>query len=107
MGTSNHFADMNKVYVHTETTHKEQLAIRLWHMRGGPNSCRWQLRPRLKEAERKFSAEPWQYKKDQFQALVDQLETLPTKISNPRHHNEDGSRNPFTERRTKLTPISG
>jgi hypothetical protein len=32
MERSNHLVDMNKVYVHTKTTHKEQPAIRLRYM---------------------------------------------------------------------------
>ena len=57
--------------MHTETAHKEQLAIRLWHMSGGPDSFRRQPRPRFAEAEGKFIVEHWQYKEDQFQAMRD------------------------------------
>jgi hypothetical protein len=32
MGKSDHLANMNKVYMHTKTTHKEQLTICLRHM---------------------------------------------------------------------------
>jgi hypothetical protein len=39
MGRSDHFADMNEVYVRMEIAHKEQTTIRLWHMNGGPNGC--------------------------------------------------------------------
>jgi hypothetical protein len=33
MGRSNHLADMNEVYVHMKTAHKEQSAIHLQHMK--------------------------------------------------------------------------
>jgi hypothetical protein len=101
MGRSNRFVDMNEVYTHIKTTCKEQLAIRLWHMSSGPNGCHRQPRPQLVEVEGKFNAKPWQYKDDQFQALEDQLETSPTRISNSRGHKGNGSRNPCTERRTQ------
>jgi hypothetical protein len=96
MGRSNRFADMNEVYVHIETIHKEQPAIRLW-----PKGCRRQPRPRFTEVEGKSNAEPWQYKEDQFQTMRDQIEDLTTQLSNLCRHNEDGSRNLFTEHRTQ------
>jgi hypothetical protein len=51
------------------------------------------------KAEGKFIAERWQYKEDQFWAMRDQIEDLTTQLSNLCCHNEDGSRNPFKERR--------
>jgi hypothetical protein len=83
--------------MHTETAQKEQPAIRLWHMSGGPNSYHCQPRPRFAKAEGKFIVECWQYKV-QFRAIRDQIEDLTTQLSNLCRHNEDGSRNPFTER---------
>jgi hypothetical protein len=79
---------------------KEQLAIRLRHMSGGPNDCRRQPRLRFAVAKGKSNAEPWQYKGDQFRALEDQLETSPTQISNLCRYKGNGSRNPFVERQT-------
>jgi hypothetical protein len=78
MGRNNRFANMNKVYAHTEIARKEQLAIRLWHISSGPNGYCCQPRPQLMQAKGQFNAKPWQYKEDQFWALEDQLETLPT-----------------------------
>jgi hypothetical protein len=78
-----------------KTTRKEQPAIRLRRMGGGPNDCRCQPRPRFVMAGGKFNAKPWQYKRDQFWALEDQFETLPTQISNLCHHNGNESRNPL------------
>jgi hypothetical protein len=69
-------------------------------MSGGPNSSRRQPRPRFVEVESKFIVERWQYKEDQFQAMRDQVEVLTTQLSDLCHHDEDGSRNPFTECRT-------
>ena len=66
MGRSNCFADMDGVYVHMETTRKEQLVICLRHMSGGSDSCRRQPRPQFAEVEGKFITERWQYKEDQF-----------------------------------------
>ena len=51
-------------------------------------------------AEGKIKAETRQYKEDQFRALEDCHEASPTQISNLYHHNRNGSRNPFAERRT-------
>ena len=99
MGRSNHFAEMNKVYAYTETTRKEQLAIYLRHMGGGPNDCRRQPRPQFAVAEGKTKAETRQYKEDQFRALEDRREASPTQISNLYRHKENGSRNPSVERR--------
>jgi hypothetical protein len=101
MGRSNRFADMNKVYVHMETAHKEQPAIRLRHMGRGPNDCRRQPRPQFAVAEGQTKAETRQCKKDQFRALEDRCEASPTQISNLYRHNEYGSRNPSAERRTQ------
>jgi hypothetical protein len=100
MGMSNRFADMNEVYVHTETTCKEQPAIRLRHMGRGPNDCRRQPRPQFAVAEGQTKAETQQCKKDQFWALEDQCEASPTQISNLYRHNEHGSRNSSAEHRT-------
>jgi hypothetical protein len=33
MGRSDYLADMNEVYMHTKTIHKEQPVICLWHMK--------------------------------------------------------------------------
>jgi hypothetical protein len=84
---------MNKVYVHTETTRKEPPAIRLL-----PSGCHHQPIPRFAEAEGKFIAETRQQMEEQFAALEDQLETLPTQISNMGGHNGNGSRNPSAKR---------
>jgi hypothetical protein len=96
---SDHFAYMNEVHVRTETTRKEQLVIRLRHMKGGPNGCRCQPRLRFVEAEGKSNVEWWQYKEDQFKAMRDQIEDLIAGISNMCSHKGSGSRNPFAERR--------
>jgi hypothetical protein len=97
MGRSNHFVDMDEVYVHTETAHKEQPAIRLRHMSGGSDSCHRQQRLRFTEAEGKFIVERWQHKEDQFWAMRDQIEDLTPQLSNLRGHKGSGSRNPCTE----------
>jgi hypothetical protein len=100
MGRSNHFADMNEVYVHTETAHKEQPAICLRHMSGGSNNCRCQPRPRFVEVEGKFIAEL---------KLKISLSKYPTFVITMRMDLE--TRLPSAERREvstlcKLTPIS-
>jgi hypothetical protein len=100
MGRSNRFADMYKVYVDTETTRKEQLAIRLRHMGHGPNDCRRQPRPQFAVAEGKSKVETQKYKEDQFRALEDRHEASPTQISNLYRHNGNESRHPSAERRT-------
>ena len=101
MGKSNLFADMSKVYMHMETACKEQLAIHLWHMSGGSDSCHCQPRPRFAEAKGKFIAKSWQYKEDQFGAMRDQIEDLTIQLSNLRGLKGSGSRNPCTERQTQ------
>ena len=80
MGRSNRFADMNEMSMHTKTTRKEQPAIRLWHMSGGPNGSRCQPISWFAKAEGKFIAETRQHMEEQFAALEDQLETSPTQI---------------------------
>ena len=100
MGRSNRFADMNEVYTCTKIARKEQSAICLRHMSHEPNDYRRQPRPQFAVAEGKTKAETQQYKEDQFRALEDQREALPTQISNLYRHNGNGSRNPFAERRT-------
>jgi hypothetical protein len=100
MGRSNRFVDMNEVYAHTKTARKEQPAICLRHRGRGPNDCRHQPRPQFMVAEGKTKAETWQYKEDQFRALEDRREALPTQISNLYRHNGNGSRNPSAECRT-------
>jgi hypothetical protein len=99
MGRSNLFEDMNEVYVHTETTRKEQPAICLRHMSDGLDSCR-QPRPRFVEDEGKFIAERLQYKEDQFRVMRNQIEDLTTQLSNLRGHKGSGSRNLYTECQT-------
>ena len=101
MERSNRFANMNEMYVHAETSCKEQLAIHLRHMSGGPNSCCRQPKLRFAKAEDKFTAEHWQYKDDQFRAIRDQIEDLTIQLSNLCRHNEDGSRNRFIECQTQ------
>ena len=91
---------MNKVYAHTETARKEQPAICLRHMSGGPNGCRCQPRPQFAKAEGKFNVETRQHMEEPFTALEDQLETSPTQISNLCHHKGNGSRNPYVEHQT-------
>jgi hypothetical protein len=100
MGRSNRFADMYEVYAHTETTRKEQPAIRLRYMGCGPNNCRRQPRPQFAVAEGKTKAKTRQYKEDQFRALEDRREASPTQILNLYRHNGNGSKNPSAERRT-------
>jgi hypothetical protein len=87
--------------VNTETTRKEQPAIRLQHMSDGSDSCCRQPRPRFVETEGKFIVERWQYKEDQFWAMRDQIEDLTIQLSNLHGHKGSGSRNPCTERRTQ------
>jgi hypothetical protein len=90
MGRSNCCVDMNEVQLRKETTHKEQPAICLWHMSGGPTSCRRQPRPRFVEVKGKSIAERWQH-------VEDQIEGLTTPLSNMGGHNGNGSRNLFAE----------
>jgi hypothetical protein len=97
MGRSNRLANMNEVYAHIEIAHKEQAAIRLRHIGGGPNDDRHQPRLQLVVAEGKSKAETRQYKEDQFRALEDRCEASPTQISNLYRHKGNGSRNPFAE----------
>ena len=97
MGRSNHFVDMNEVYAHTKTAHKEQPAIHLRHIGRGLNDCRRQPRPQFTVAEDKTNAKTQQYKGDQFRALEDQSKASPTQISNLYRHNKNGSRNPSAE----------
>jgi hypothetical protein len=85
--------------VHTKTAHKEQPAIRIWHMGSGPNGCRLQPIPLFAKTEGKFITETQQHMEEQFEALEDQLETSPTQISNMGGHKGNGSRNPSVERR--------
>ena len=101
MGKSNRFAEMDEVYVHMETTRKEQPAICLRYMSGGSDNCRRQPRLQLAEAEGKFIAKCWQHEEDQFRAMWDQIEDLTTQLSNLCGHKGSGSRNPCTERRTQ------
>ena len=98
MGKSNRFADMDEVYVHTETTCKEQPTICLRHISGGLGNCCRQPRPQFMEAEGKFIVECWQYKEDQFWAMRDQIGDLTTQLSNLRGHKGSGSKNLCTER---------
>ena len=81
----------------TEIARKEQPVIRLWHMSGGPNGCLGQPIPRFAETKGKFILETWQYKDDQFWALEDQSEALPTQISNLCCHKRNGSKNPLAK----------
>jgi hypothetical protein len=99
MGRSNHFVEMDVVYVNTETAHKEQPAIHLRHMSGGLDNCRRQPRPQFAEVEGKSIDERWQHKEDQLWAMGDHIEDLTTQLSNLRGHKGSGSRNPCTERR--------
>jgi hypothetical protein len=87
--------------VHMETARKEQRAIHLRHMSSESDNCRCQPRPRFAKAEGKFIVECWQYKKDQFQALRDQIKDLTTQLSNLCDHKGSGSRNLCTEHRTQ------
>jgi hypothetical protein len=98
---SNHFVEMDEVYVHMETARKEQPTIHLRHMSGGLNSCRRQPRSRFAGAEGKFIAKHWQHKEDQFRAMRDQIEDLTRQLSNLRGYKGSGSRNPCTEGRTQ------
>jgi hypothetical protein len=101
MERSNRFLEMDEVYMHMETTHKEQPAIRLRDMSGGSDSCHRQPRPRFTEKEGKSIVERWQHKEDQLWAMRDQIEDLTTQLSNLRGHKGSGSRNPCIERRTQ------
>jgi hypothetical protein len=58
MGRSNRLADMNEVHVCTETARKEQLVT-------------W-----------------WLHMEEQFEAIRDQFEALPTQLSNMGGHNK-------------------
>ena len=69
---------MSEVYAHTEAARREQLTIHLRHMGHGLNGCHRQPRLQLAAAEGKIKAETRQYKEDQFQALEDRREALPT-----------------------------
>jgi hypothetical protein len=89
-----------QVYAYTETTRKEQPAIRLRHMGRGPNDCRRQPRLQFAVAEGKSKAKTRQYKEDQFRALEDRCEASPTQISNLYRHNGNESKHPSAERRT-------
>jgi hypothetical protein len=64
MRRGNHFANMNEVQVHTEIACKEQLAT-------------W-----------------WQHMEEQFKAMRDQFEALPTRLSNVSGHNKGYHRPP-------------
>jgi hypothetical protein len=64
MEKGNRFANMNEVQVRTETTRKEQLAT-------------W-----------------WQHMEEQFEAMKDQFEAFPTRLSNMGGHNEHHHRLP-------------
>jgi hypothetical protein len=70
-------------------------------MSSGSNNCRCQPKPRFAEEEGKFIVERWQYKKDQFWAMRDQIEDLTTQLSNMHGHKGSGYRNPCTERPTQ------
>jgi hypothetical protein len=97
MGRSNRFANMNEMYVRMKIACKEQPAILLWHMSGGPNGCRRQPIPRFVEVEGKSIVEHWLYKEDQFKVMRDQIKDLTTQIFNLCGHKGSGSRNQFTE----------
>jgi hypothetical protein len=99
MGRSDCLADMNKVYVRIEATHKEHPVIHLKHIGGGPNGCRRQPRPRFGEVEGKFITDRWQHMEEQFAAMGDQIEAFTTRLSNMGGHNGNGFENPFVERR--------
>jgi hypothetical protein len=101
MRKSDHLANMNEMYVCTETARKEQPTVYLWHMNGGPKDCRCQPKPRFAEAEGKSNIEWWQYKEDRLKPIRDQIEDLTTQVSDWGHHNGNGSRNLFIERRTQ------
>jgi hypothetical protein len=128
MGRSDRLVNMNEVYVHTKTTHKEQPAICLRHMEekfggltvpkkgractqhgvltnqladmDGPNVHRRQPRPRYAGAEDKLIAETRQHMEEQFTVLGDQNRVLTTQFSNMGGHNGDGFGEPFVERGT-------
>jgi hypothetical protein len=128
MERSDRLADMNKVYVHTKSARKEQLAICLRHMEerfggltvpkkgrvctqhgvptnhladmDGPNIHRCQPRLWYTGAEDKFIVEHRRHMEEQFTVLGDQIKALTTQLSNMGGHNGNGSRNPSTERRT-------
>jgi hypothetical protein len=128
MGRGNYLADMNEVYVHMKTTHKKQLAIRLWHMEekfggltvpkkgrartqhgvptdqladmDGLNVRRRQPRPRYAGAEDKRITETRLHMEKQFTVSGDQIKALTTQFSNMGGHNGDGSGDPFAERGT-------
>jgi hypothetical protein len=123
MKRSNHLADMNKVYVYTKATRKEQPAIRLQHMEerfggltvqkkgrahtqngvpidhlanmDGPNVRHHQPRPRYEKVKDKFIVETRQHMKEKFVVIGDQIEALTTRLSNMGGHNWDGSKDPF------------
>jgi transposase len=113
--------------VHTKTAYKEQLAIRLRHMEekfgglimrkkgrvrtqhgvptdhladmDGSNICRRQPRSWYTGAKDKLIAAYRQHM-EQLTVLGDQIKALAIQISNMCGHNENGSRNLFTEHET-------
>ena len=126
MGRSDHLANMNEVYVHSKTAHKEQPAICLWHMEerfggltvskkgractqhgvptdhladmDGPNIRRRQPKPWYMGAGDKFIVEYRRHMEEQFMVLGDQIKALTTQLSNMGGHNGNGSGDPSAER---------
>ena len=127
MGISDYLANMNEVYVHMKTAHKEQPEIRLWHVEekfsgltvpkkgrahtqhgvptdhladiDGPNIHRHKLRSWYTGVGDKFIAKYRRHMEEQFTVLEDQIKALATQISNLYGHKGSGSRNPFAKRR--------
>jgi hypothetical protein len=127
MGRGNCLANINKVYIHTKTARKEQLAIRLLMEEklggltvpkkgrartqhgvptnqlvdmDGPNVRHRQPRPCYVGAEDKLITETRRHTEEQFTVLGDQIRAITTQFSNMGGYNGNGSRNPFTEHRT-------
>jgi hypothetical protein len=86
MGRRNCLVDMNKVYINTKTTSREQPTICLRHIGGGPNNSRRQPRQRFIGVEGKSIAKCWPYKEDQLRVMRDQIEDLTTQLSNLQGH---------------------
>jgi hypothetical protein len=125
MGRSDCLADMNEVYVHTNTTRKEQSMICLRHMEerfgsltvpkkgyectqhgvpndhladmDGPNIRHHQPIPWYMGAGDKFIAEYRRHMEEQFTVLGDQIKALTTQLSNMGGHNGNRSGDLFAK----------
>ena len=125
MEKSDCLADINKVYMHTKATRKEQPTIRLWYINErfgsltvwkkehariqhgvptdhladmeGLNVRRRQPRPWYTGVKDTFISKTRQHMKEKFVVMGDQIEVLTTRLSNMGGHNWDGFGDPSTE----------